>query len=72
MYEPPADTHSAIWPALTIAALCLVPVLLIVVGMWLFGWRTVLIVGTSYLIGNVTWAVVLALVRQAQPNEEIH
>ena len=36
------DEHeydSAAWPLITIAGLCLVPIVIASVGAWLFGWR---------------------------------
>ena len=62
----PENEHahdSAVWPLLTIAGLCLVPIVIASVGAWLFGWRAVVWGAAIYLFGNVTWALVQRLVR---------
>ena len=58
------DAHeSAAWPLITIAGLCLVPIVIASVGAWFFGWRAVALGALIYLFGNVTWALVQHLVR---------
>ena len=62
----PEDEHahdSAVWPLLTIAGLCLVPITIASVGAWFFGWKAVAFGAAMYLFGNLTWALVQRLVR---------
>lgn len=64
------DAHdSAVWPLLTIAGLCLVPIVIASVGAWLFGWKAVAFGALIYLCGNATWALVQRLVRAGEGTE---
>lgn len=63
MRENEHEHDSAAWPLITIAGLCLVPIVIASVGAWLFGWRAVVLGAAMYLFGNLTWALVQRLVR---------